>query len=211
MNMYILSALILTLAYTLRANEVPKVNINVNFEYFCSDCTKYVSEQLYPTYQKLGSILDIQLNTFAFYSWTNKTNPDGTYDITIKNLTEVQGTLIQACVMEMEPIDKTLALLSCMFTSPDYQTQVNAGKQCSEKLGLNWAQINECAQGPLGRGLYIQGFERMMAVKPKITWFPWIIVNGQHTDELQDKAEHHFMKIVCDTYTGPKPDDCKNL
>ncbi|CAG2113233.1 unnamed protein product, partial [Medioppia subpectinata] len=169
----------LTLMLTIAGiNAAPKVTIDVNFEYFCIDCKVFIGDQLYPTYKTLGDIFEYKLNTFSYGRFNKTTKPDGTFDLEFKNATQVAGTLIQSCAMEIMPQDQSLALLACMFKSAQYDNADVAGKQCANELNLKWEAIEECAKGPLGRGLYLRGLEHMEAVKPKITWFPWIIVNG---------------------------------
>ena len=47
------------------------------------------------------------------------------------------------------------------------------------------------------------------ALDPPHTFVPWIVVNGQHTDEIQQAAERDLFKLVCDSFVGSKPEVCK--
>ncbi|CAG2181879.1 unnamed protein product [Oppiella nova] len=93
-----------------------------------------------------------------------------------------------------------------MFNSTDFKTPLIAGKECATKQGLDWAAIDECATGPLGRGLHLQAGEVYNKVTPKGFTVPHIVIDGKWTAEINDKAEKDLVALVCDTYTGTKPD-----
>ena len=46
-----------------------------------------------------------------------------------------------------------------------------------------------------------------LALDPPHNWVPWITINGQHTDEIQDKATTNLLQLVCETY--PVSDFCQ--
>ena len=46
-------------------------------------------------------------------------------------------------------------------------------------------------------------------LNPKHDFVPWVTVNGQHTWEIQDQASSDLIGLICDTYTGAKPDACQ--
>ncbi|CAG2178563.1 unnamed protein product [Oppiella nova] len=96
-----------------------------------------------------------------------------------------------------------------MFNSTDFKTPLIAGKECATKQGLDWAAIDECATGPLGRGLHLQAGEVYNKATPKGFTLPHIVIDGKWTAEINDKAEKDLVALVCDTYTGTKPDACK--
>ena len=48
------------------------------------------------------------------------------------------------------------------------------------------------------------------ALKPKHKYVPWITVNGIHTEEINDEATEDLLKLVCKTYTGELPVECKD-
>ncbi|CAG2118879.1 unnamed protein product, partial [Medioppia subpectinata] len=71
-----------------------------------------------------------------------------------------------ACVVESEPIGRALTLFGCMYNSTNYKLPATAAKECSAKLGFNYTAIDECASGPLGRGLHLRNGERFHAANP---------------------------------------------
>ena len=49
------------------------------------------------------------------------------------------------------------------------------------------------------------------ALNPAHTYVPWILVNGNHTDDVQSSVQTGLLKYVCDNYEGPnRSPDCDN-
>jgi interferon, gamma-inducible protein 30 len=42
--------------------------------------------------------------------------------------------------------------------------------------------------------------QRTENLNPKLYWVPWVVVNGLHTKNIQDKATSDLHGLVCDTY-----------
>ncbi|CAG2107511.1 unnamed protein product [Medioppia subpectinata] len=188
------------------------VKIDVYYEALCPYSKQFIVEQLIPTYNKVASIITVGLIPFGNAKWKKVAKPDGTFDVEFTcqhGEQECIGNRIHDCVLLDEPIDKTLAFQDCIFKSADWKTPAKAGKPCAEQLKLNWTSIDECSTGPLGRGLLLLNGERHVALKPQAKGVPWIVANGVHTDDIQERAQGDLLKYVCDTYTGPKPSGCK--
>ncbi|CAG2174298.1 unnamed protein product [Oppiella nova] len=208
-----LATILVTLVYIGDSSAAPNVKLSLYYESLCPYSRAFILNQLVPTYQKLESILTVDL--LVPYGWaksTKVTKPDGTFDVEFTcqhGVQECIGNEIHNCVLNTETIAKTLTLFGCMYNATDYKTPLTAGKECATKQGLNWAAIDECATGPLGRGLHLLAGEVFNKATPKPTGVPHILLNGQHTAEISDRAEKDLVALVCDTYTGTKPDACK--
>ena len=47
------------------------------------------------------------------------------------------------------------------------------------------------------------------ALSPPHKWFPWILVNGEYDEGVNDQINDSLLKFVCDNYTGQnKSKDC---
>ena len=47
------------------------------------------------------------------------------------------------------------------------------------------------------------------SLSPPHTYVPWIVINGQHDEDMQDRAQRDLFKVVCDTFVAAKPDVCR--
>ena len=68
--------------------------------------------------------------------------------------------------------------------------------------------LTSTMKGPEGNKL-----EHAMGVKtesldPAHNYVPWVVINGEHTNELESEAMKDLKGLVCKLYTGQKPSEC---
>ncbi|CAG2113234.1 unnamed protein product [Medioppia subpectinata] len=191
------------------------VQLDVYYESLCPDCMQFIKTQLVPNYKKLASIMNVNMVPYGWAKSTKVAKPDGTFDLTFTcqhGPQECIGNEIHNCVLESETIARSLELFGCMYASKDYTKPATAAKECTAKLGFNYTAIDECASGPLGRGLHLRSGERFQALtNPKPNFVVWVVVNGVHTQAIATRAESDLVGLICDTYKGTKPDVCKKV
>merc|ERR1719431_1475449 len=92
----------------------------------------------------------------------------------------------------------------------DRQTDVDSvARQCAYKVHYTSDAMLKCADPNCLRG---QKYLHMLGVRtknltPKLTEVPWIVSNGEHTDEIQKAATTDLLKYVCDELEH-RPDFC---
>ncbi|XP_044076170.1 gamma-interferon-inducible lysosomal thiol reductase isoform X2 [Siniperca chuatsi] len=83
--------------------------------------------------------------------------------------------------------------------------------ECVELYGsseLTWDNIMSCVKGDQGKQLMHQNALKTNALNPPHQYVPWVTINGEHTEDLQDKAMSSLFTLVCSMYKGPKPAAC---
>lgn len=65
---------------------------------------------------------------------------------------------------------------------------------------MNWKNLNCCATSRLGNILQYEVGAATYALVPRMTYVPWIVLNGQHTNDVQRKAERNLLGFICDNY-----------
>ncbi|XP_054161412.1 gamma-interferon-inducible lysosomal thiol reductase-like [Oppia nitens] len=214
LHMLLLSLTITTIQSTNSTGSIDSssnINLTVYYESLCPDCQRFIGQQLVPTYQSIGQIINVDLVTFGWTNWTRINRSDGSYDVEFKcqhGVQECLGNEIHNCVLKWEPVDRAIQMFGCMFNSTYFKTPAIAGKECSQHLGINWTVINDCSTGPLGRGLTLVSGNRFKSLKPMPKFVEWLVINGRHTDDMEKKASNNLLKYLCDIYTGPKPSGC---
>ncbi|XP_043576634.1 gamma-interferon-inducible lysosomal thiol reductase-like [Chiloscyllium plagiosum] len=73
---------------------------------------------------------------------------------------------------------------------------------------LPWDNIENCVNGDLGNKLMHHNAELTRALNPPHDYVPWILVNGKHTEDLEDEAMNSLFNLICNTYSGVKPKAC---
>ncbi|XP_054158294.1 GILT-like protein 1, partial [Oppia nitens] len=194
--------------------------LSVYYESICPDSRRFFLNQLMPAYEKLGQYLDVDLIPFgnANVSYPNydrkpsfrcQHGPDECY-----------GNKAQACVLDITKMSgtgisgqpsTTLQYIACMFSAGNWrQTQVTA-KQCAETVHLNWTQLSECIDGSHGDRLMVAHSHRTFNLEPQHTFIPWIIIDGQQSNDIQERTQINLVQYLCDNYHSkhePKLAEC---
>ena len=101
----------------------------------------------------------------------------------------------------------------CMESSPynqnrsgDYNTTVAIG--CAQELDwvwLDWNLLEGCAGGEEGNEL----MHKVAQATPEHDYVPWVVVDGVTVpDSGEGYPAGNLVEIVCEAYTGDKPDAC---
>jgi interferon gamma-inducible protein 30 len=68
-------------------------------------------------------------------------------------------------------------------------------------------EIKTCAKGSEGLAIQRENADLTDALNPPHNYVPWLVINGKHTDDLQDRAEKNLTQVVCELLTN-KPAAC---
>ncbi|RXM91487.1 Gamma-interferon-inducible lysosomal thiol reductase [Acipenser ruthenus] len=73
---------------------------------------------------------------------------------------------------------------------------------------VQWESIVTCVKGDQGNKLMHANAQLTDTLKPAHQYVPWVTLNREHTDAMQDKAMSSLFNLVCSTYKGEKPVAC---
>ncbi|KAL2097631.1 hypothetical protein ACEWY4_006838 [Coilia grayii] len=182
-----------------------KVAIALYYESLCPGCRQFLTTQLHPTWVMLRDIMDVQLVPFgnAVESFDGKK-----YHFTCQHgEEECLGNMIETCVLNSVDPATAFMVIYCMEGSADV---VKSGQTCLELVSPSskWDSIMTCVKGDQGNKLMHDNAVKTNALKPPHEYVPWVTVNGEHTDDLQDKAMNSLFNLVCSLYKGEKPPAC---
>ena len=191
-------------------SDAPKVALTLYFESLCPDCQLFIRQQLYPTYLKVGEIVNLTLVPYGNAEETRK--GDKWVFECQHGPKECQGNLIETCALhQLNNISVSFPFIHCFEEkterSQDPQPTAIAVK-CANSMGIEYAPIYTCVNGPLGNELEHKMAQKTNALEPQHEYVPWVTINGNHTEKLQQEAENDLLKLVCKTYTGTKPSAC---
>ncbi|TTH99994.1 Ras-related protein Rab-3A [Bagarius yarrelli] len=111
---------------------------------------------------------------------------------------ECLGNMIETCVMNKVP-DAAVAVIYCM------EAAVNVLKAAESCLALFspatvFGDIMACANGEDGNQLMHQNAKKTAALQPPHQYVPWITINGEHSEDLQQKPMSSLFQLVCSLY-----------
>ncbi|XP_003707478.2 gamma-interferon-inducible lysosomal thiol reductase 1 [Megachile rotundata] len=190
------------------------VNVGVYYESLCPDSIRFIKNGLVPTYNALGSNLDVTLVPYGKAS--HKLNA-GEWQFNCQHgPEECQGNMAQACglhaIQNKEPAEKvqqlSVALVGCVMSSRHPASSV---PQCAESVGLNEqakTSIEQCLNSPLSKELLAANGDKTDALNPRLSFVPTITINGVTSQEIQNKALSNFQKLICDTLPANSNSKC---
>lgn len=181
-----------------------KVNVSLYYESLCPGCRQFLVLQLMPTFIMLNDIMNLELVPYGNaqekqvgdkFEFTCQHGPD-----------ECLGNMIETCVMDKVP-DAAVAVIYCM------EAAVNVVKAVESCLALFspttvFGDIMACVNGEEGNQLMHQNAKKTTSLQPPHQYVPWITINGEHSDDLQEKAMNSLFKLVCSLYKGQAPAAC---
>ncbi|XP_046670328.1 gamma-interferon-inducible lysosomal thiol reductase-like [Homalodisca vitripennis] len=213
--MYRLLVLATCLAYVLSSplEKKDSVKLTVFYESYCPYSIDFIDKQLYGAWNYFKKHLQVDLVPFG--------NAEQSYDKGHFVFTcqhgpkECVGNILHSCAIyeacgkkgtlhcPVPKLKKALNYIDCVI---DQEDQQKASDKCATKAGLEPKVINKCAKGKLGEWLESgYGNQTKAFDNPPVTYVPFIVVNGKHTDKIQDEAQTDLKALIC-TYI---PDQCK--
>ena len=92
-----------------------KVSIQVYYETLCPDSIAFVTQQLFPTYIKLGKYLNVEFKPYGFATSTSDGNGGWTFECQ-HGPNECNGNLYAACLIDrLDQNDLQVAVINCIM------------------------------------------------------------------------------------------------
>ncbi|KAK2179842.1 hypothetical protein NP493_469g00002 [Ridgeia piscesae] len=187
--------------------EGAAVPLALYYETLCPDCKNFVQTQLWPAYQKVGSIMNVTLVPYG-NAWEKQSGSRWEFHCQ-HGAPECQGNVIQTCAIEiLQNFKVYFPFIHCMESSEDAPSKSAVQASCAKKFGINYKDIDACAQGTRGNRLEHQMALKTKRLNPPHTYVPWVTLHGVHTDKIQKSAEADLIQLICDTYQGKPPSGC---
>ncbi|XP_069597104.1 gamma-interferon-inducible lysosomal thiol reductase isoform X2 [Ranitomeya imitator] len=115
---------------------------------------------------------------------------------------------IEACVMyHLKDLQNYFFVIFCIEQSSNL---TSALEPClaAYQPDLSTKTVMDCVNGDLGNKIMHENAIKTDSLKPPHAYVPWVVINGKHNDTLQDTAISALFNLVCDMYTGVKPEAC---
>ncbi|EDO35033.1 predicted protein [Nematostella vectensis] len=185
------------------------VAISLYYESMCGGCRDMIRDQLYPTFQKVGSIMDITLVPYGNaqeYRYGNKWVFNCQH-----GQGECEGNIIEVCAINvLKNISAYFPFIHCFEQFISSYNPSSTAQYCAKQLGIDYAPIEKCASGLQGNELEHEMGVETDALVPRHNYVPWVTLNGEHTEEIQNQATFNMLGLVCDNYQGARPAACGN-
>jgi len=201
---FVLVSIIFSFNTDVGAQSAEPVSIALYWESLCPYSRAFIADQLIPAYSQLRDIMSVHFVPFgnaAYYA-------DGdTWWFTCQHgVEECDGNKMLSCALNYyNDTDLRVPFIGCVEASDEPQ---NAGENCSMEIGLDWERIGSCYYSEESNTYLHQFGLETQALVPALSYVPWIVVDGVHTDHLNTAAQEHLFDLVCGLYQGDKPSAC---
>ncbi|XP_042223481.1 gamma-interferon-inducible lysosomal thiol reductase-like [Homarus americanus] len=198
------SFLLLAFLASALAQDAPPVKIDLYYETLCPYSIEFVVDQLYPTWTILKDIMEVEM--FPFGNAHYKQDGEGWSFTCQHGNGECRANMIHACAKDhFKDINIEMEFVNCLLSS-DYPP--NAGATCAAQVGQDWAPIDACVNSVEGENLLHEVAVEQEKLKPALYYVPWILVNDVLDGD--GESQDNLKKVVCDNYTGTKPEACNS-
>ncbi|XP_072450620.1 gamma-interferon-inducible lysosomal thiol reductase-like isoform X1 [Chiloscyllium punctatum] len=189
-----------------RKKDADPVMISLYYESLCGACRGFLVLQLFPTWLTLNDIMNV---TLVPYGNALERNESGKWVFSCQHgEQECTGNMIETCIMHtLQDPYRFFPIIFCMESADNVTAAAQLCLQIYEPL-LPWDNIENCVNGDLGNKLMHHNAELTRALNPPHEYVPWILVNGKHTEDLEDEAMNSLFNLICNTYSGVKPKAC---
>uniref|UniRef100_A0A8C7SUQ9 Gamma-interferon-inducible lysosomal thiol reductase n=1 Tax=Oncorhynchus mykiss TaxID=8022 RepID=A0A8C7SUQ9_ONCMY len=151
----------------------------------------FLTQQLFPTWAMLHDIMDVKSVPYG-----NAQLPSGISPFTFQHgEPECHGNMIEACFLHSVGRYSAFPVIYCMESAANV---LDAAQPCLQ------------LHGELGFKLMHENALKTKALSPAKTHVPWVTINGEYTDDFQDKAISSLFNLICKMYkvssrgvTGP--------
>ncbi|NXT26219.1 GILT reductase, partial [Syrrhaptes paradoxus] len=113
---------------------------------------------------------------------------------------ECLGNMIETCLMhEAKNFSTYFPVIFCLESGSSVTKNLEACLQVYAPQ-LDGGRIAACVQGDTGAALMHRNAQLTAALDPPHEYVPWIVINGKHTDELQEQAQASLLGLICRLY-----------
>jgi len=187
--------------------QSPVLDLIVFFESKCPDSMRFMKDQLKPTFDQLSAYFSV--SPIAWGNASFKPDGKGGFNFTCQHgPEECKGNKMFACAMHyISDHHQYVNFTTCAMSLDDPPTALESA--CADIMTKTVKESTEtCRDTVEGDYMLAGNYIVQDGLAPDETWIPWMVVNGEHTADLQDLAEHHLKELVCSKITGEKPAVC---
>ncbi|XP_067871874.1 gamma-interferon-inducible lysosomal thiol reductase-like isoform X2 [Heterodontus francisci] len=200
MEVIVLSLWVVESRCLIAETQLPSpMRISLFYETHCPDCREFMVNQLCPTWQSLKEVMNIRLIPFGN---AEEIQEGQNWQFRCQHgVAECQGNTIQTCIMHyLENATFYMPVICCMESASSVLTEAQRCLQVHAPT-VFWDSISSCVNGDQGNELMHQNAQMTNELEPSHNYVPWVLINGEHSEQLQHQAETDLFNLVCKTYT----------
>ncbi|EAR89365.1 gamma-interferon-inducible lysosomal thiol reductase (macronuclear) [Tetrahymena thermophila SB210] len=182
-----------------------RVVVDLYYESLCPGCQNFIETELTPAIHVEGFETIANIRLFPY----GNAKTSSTKQVTCQHGTnECYGNILEACAIAHIESAKSLEFITCVENAIEANNENfdKVSQLCYKNMNIpaaDQANVQACQTGNEGKQLLLNAGQATDALNPAHKYVPWIVVNGQHTDDIQQQAQYDLVGYVCSLYTGP--------
>ena len=118
--------------------------------------------------------------------------------------------MYEACGLYLHKNDGILAFpfIQCMESElqkqEDNPNVSDIAAKCASLVHMDFKELNKCATSEIGNLIMHKYATETGALDPPHQYVPWIVVNGEHTEDIQMSMMINMLDYICRIYDGPR-------
>jgi len=194
MNFILVCAIFGFLAFnTVNGQPPQKYLLSVYYNILCSDSRNFIQRQLTPVFNHFGGLDNpiFEIDFVPYGKANTIDNGNGNYSFTCQfGPAECEGNRMQACALNHYPAQFHADFIACTMGNAE------SGPDCATQFGLDFSPIQNCIENE-GDSLLAQNGIRTHALDPQLHYVPWIIFDGDFTEENLWDSQDDLLTTIC--------------
>ncbi|KAG8236601.1 hypothetical protein J437_LFUL016850 [Ladona fulva] len=197
--MYKLASLFLLAMSAYLATAQTPTYVTVYYETLCPDSVKFITKQLFPTWEKMKKYMEVE---FVPYGNSNTTENDF---VCQHGPDECTGNKLQACALShLTDQDQKMKFVNCFMGS----SNVKSSTECATLINFDARKIEDCANSTEGYDALKKLGDKTKNLSPPLKSVPTVVFNNKPAEADQEKITANFMEALCMRIQGTKPTEC---
>ena len=198
------TAALLTLGLVKATDD--KVKIDLFYESQCPDCRSMINGS-FERAHRADSFLSMVDITYWPYGNAHEVQDGDSWKYTCQHgEVECQWNLVESCAINLIkcPLQK-FGFLKCIEWNEGMSYDEEVTKKCATEAKItNIDDILSCYKGEDAIKYEHVIAQKTESLSPSHQYVPWVLVNGEHDVDAENKIGDNLLKYVCDNYKGSK-------
>ena len=203
------SGLSVKLSSEKEAND--KIKIDLYYESQCPGCKQMITTS-FADAMKADGFLDMAEVNLWPYGNARETQTSSGWTFSCQHgEAECQYNFLETCAKNLVQCPyQSFEFLNCIEANDNTTDYEGVANKCATQAQLtNLSDIMTCYKGTDAEALEHEVAVKTEALSPSHQWVPWVTVNDQYDEAVQDKIGDSLLNYVCENYTGAtKSKDC---
>jgi len=207
---------LVALAGACAAYDTSKVRVDLYYESQCPACRSQITTNFAKALgtKGFGQMAIVKLHPYGNAKESQSNEENGEWNFTCQHgVAECEYNFMETCALYLLHDKKTFKqsqhqafwFIKCVEgddTGVNYQDVANKCGKEAKIADTVVADIMTCMRGPAGNALEHKEALLIGALNPPHTYVPYFVVDGVHSDAIQNAAGSNLLGYVCQNYKG---------